>query len=120
MIVPSAHFFTSMQPIVTWVHADSAEAVAQHWDGHHIVDDGTLMVFRRGPPYSQSASKSLDIYCTTMLLDDDVDRQIAMTVPAPEGMRWRPFARIVRAPLCTWEEDAGFCYTIVVDSSKKI
>ena len=120
MIEPRVHFFKSMQPIVTWVHAESADAVAHQWDGHHIVDEGKLMVFRRGAPFSARASKSHDIYITTMLLDDDVERQVALTVPAPEAMRWLPFARIVPAPLCTWEEDASFSYTIVVDSSKKI
>jgi hypothetical protein len=120
MYALGAHFFDTMQPIVTWVHAPSVEAVAAHWDGHHIVDDGKLIVFRRGRPYDSAARKSLDIFSTTMLLDDDVERQIALTVPAPEAMRWRPFARIVPAPLCSWEEDVAFAYTIVVDSSKKI
>jgi hypothetical protein len=116
----AAHLLTAMGPIVTWTRADTVDEVAASWDGHHIVAENALMVFRRGAPFDTGGRTRNDIYVTTMQLDDDVARQIALTVPAPEHMRWRPFARVVSAPLKTWEEDAGFVHTIVVDTSKKI
>lgn len=116
----ASQIFSSMAPLITWTQAPSVEEVARSWDGHHIVHDNTLMVFRRGAPYDDWGRSKWDVYCASFALEADVERQVALLVPAPEAANWRPFARIVEAPLKSWDDNSAFSHTIVVDTTKKI
>lgn len=109
-----------MAPVVVWIKNKTVEEVAQYWDGHHIVADSTLFIYRCGAPYDDSPNTRHDVYVTELLADEDVARQVALTVPAPECARWRPFARITSLLDSSWDAESNFTYVIVAEGNKKI
>ena len=110
----------NMAPVVVWLKGKTADEVAQYWDGHHIVSDNTLFIYRCGAPYDDRRKTRHDVYVTELVADDDLERQIALTVPAPECAVWRPFARITPAVGADWDADSNFSYVIVTEGGKKI
>ncbi len=83
------------------IHAD-AEHILKSW--HHTcicsADQDVLWMFRRGQPYGPSGDEDdeLDsdrIYYAQVKRTDDLNYQLAMLMPPPDWLNWKPFGMVV-------------------------